>query len=153
MRILKTTLSPVVLFVAIFCLSGCNNRSKEPANIITDGSGLSIDLKWNTTTDQVASAVTDLDLDVLNTEGEVLSSYNSNEFEHVDLTNLFADGTYTIKISLFEIYKKSHYTLSVKGVMTGKTFSISGFFQDEIQPAIAILKITKAGDQFTMASL
>ena len=153
MRTVKTSLFPIVLFVAIFCLSACNSRSKEAANIITDGSGLSIDLKWNTKTDHIAAAVTDLDLDVLNAEGEVLSSYNSNEFEHVDLTSLFADGTYTIKISLFEIYKKSQYTLSVKGAMTGKTFSISGFFQDEIQPTVAILKITKSGDQFTMASL
>jgi hypothetical protein len=116
MLITKTSLSAVIFTVALFAQTSGNNQPKEPGNVITDAKGLSIDLKWTTNANE-ATALTqaDLDLDILNSEGEILSSYNKSEFEHVDLTSLFDDGTYTVRVSLFEIHKASNYTLSITG--------------------------------------
>lgn len=131
-----------------------NNSPKEPANVIIDNKGLSIDLKWATNKNEpTALTDADLDLDVLDADGEILSSYNKSEFEHVDLTSLLADGTYTIKVSLFEMYEKSKYTLSVKGATCGKNFKATGILQEGVKPSIDVLRIVKSGDQFTLTNI
>lgn len=143
------------VLLAVTVLNACEDDQKEPSNRITDSKGLSIDLAWTTKSNVPAALIeADLDLDVLNGDGEVLSSYNSEEFEHVDLTSLFDDGAYTVKISLYDISKRSDYTLKITGAANGKTFKVSGSFNaDDIQPIVSILKITKAGEQFTLSEL
>jgi hypothetical protein len=153
MLLTKTTLSAAVFGIALL-VQPSENAPKEPTNVIVDTKGLSIDLKWATNKNK-ATALTDadLDLDVLSSGGEILSSYNKSEFEHVDLTSLLADGTYTIKVSLFEMNKKSNYTLSVTGATCGKNFNATGDLKEGTQPALDVLKIVKTGDQFTLTAI
>lgn len=154
MLITKTSLSAVIFTVAMFAQTSGNNHPKEPTNVIKDSKGLSIDLKWTTNSNE-ATALTqaDLDLDILDSEGEILSSYNKSEFEHVDLTSLFDDGTYTVRVSLFEIHKASNYTLSITGSTTGANFKATGALKDDAKPSIDVLKIVKSGNQFTMTTI
>jgi len=150
----KTTLSVAIFAIALLAQACGNDSPKEPANVITDNKGLSIDLKWATNKNEpTALTDADLDLDVLNSDGEILSSYNKTEFEHVDLTSLLADGTYTIKVSLFEMYEKSKYTLSVTGATCGKNFNASGVLKEGVKPSIDVLRIVKSGDQFTLTNI
>lgn len=144
----------MIASVVLIVLTCCGNESKEPANSIWDGSGLSIDLNW-TTNGNVPTALlqADLDLDVYKGDGEILSSYNTNEFEHVDFTDLLEDGVYTVKISMYEIFNKSNYTLKISGATKNKTFKVSGFLDGNTQSTVAVLKITKEGDHFTLAQL
>lgn len=154
MILTKTTLSAAIFGIALLVQTSVTNSPKEPANVIIDTKGLSIDLKWATNKNEpTALTDADLDLDVLSSDGEILSSYNKSEFEHVDLTSILADGTYTIKVSLFEIYKKSKYTLSVTGTTCGKNFNTTGVLKEEVEPAIEVLKIVKSGDQFTLTTI
>ncbi|HMG89688.1 MAG TPA: hypothetical protein VK589_06500 [Chryseolinea sp.] len=154
MIITKTTLSAAIFGIALLGQTSGNKSPKEPANVIIDTKGLSIDLKWATNKNE-STALTDadLDLDVLSSEGEILSSYNKSEFEHVNLTSILADGTYTIKVSLFEMYKKSKYTLSVTGAACGKNFNATGVLKEGVQPSIDVIKIVKSGDQFTLTTI
>jgi len=154
MIITKTALSAAIFGIALLVQTSGNNAPKEPENVIIDTKGLSIDLKW-ATNNKESTALTDadLDLDLLSSEGEILSSYNKSEFEHIDLTSLVADGTYTIKVSLFEMYKKSKYTLSITGSGCGKNFNATGVLKEGAQPSIDLLKIVKSGDQFTLTSI
>lgn len=154
MIISKTTLSAAVFAIALLTQTTGNNAPKEPGNIITDTKGLSIDLKWATGKNEpTALAEADLDLDVLDANGEILSSYNKSEFEHIDLTSLLADGTYIIKVSLYELYSKSNYTLSITGATTGKIFNASGILIEGLQSSINVLKIVKSGDSFTLTTI
>jgi len=152
-NILGKIRSMIALGVLII-LTSCGNHEKEPANSISDNSGLSIDLNW-TTSGNVPSALSqaDLDLDVFKGDGEILSSYNTNEFEHIDFTDLLEDGVYTVKISMYEISKKSNYTLKISGATKNKTFKVSGFLDGNTEPTVPVLKITKEGDHFTLAQL
>ena len=154
MFITKTTLSAAIFGIALLFQTPGNNAPQEPANVIIDTKGLSIDLKWATNKNEpTALTDADLDLDVLSSDGEILSSYNKSEFEHVDLTSQLADGTYTIKVSMFEMYKKSKYTLSVTGATCGKNFNATGELKEGIEPSIDVLKIIKSGDQFTLTTI
>ena len=154
MIITKTSLSAAIFTIAMLGQTSGNDIPKEPANIITDTKGLSIDLKWATSKNEpTALTDADLDLDIANNEGEILSSYNKSEFEHIDLTSHLADGTYTIKVSMFEIYKKSKYTLSIRGTTSGKNFNASGVLKNGIQPSIEVLKIVKSGNKFTLTTI
>jgi hypothetical protein len=154
MLITKTTLSAAIFGIALLLQTSRNDAPKEPTNIIIDAKGLSIDLKWATNKNEpTALTDADLDLDVLSSDGEILSSYNKSEFEHVDLTSRLADGTYTIKVSLFEMYEKSKYTLSVTGAASGTNFKATGELKEGIQPSIDVLKIVKSGDQFTLTAI
>ena len=154
MIITKTSLSAAIFTVAMLGQTSGNDILKQPANIITDTKGLSIDLKWATSKNEpTALTDADLDLDIVNNEGEILSSYNKSEFEHLDLTSRLADGTYTIKVSMFEIYKKSKYTLSIRGTTSGKNFNASGVLKNGIQPSIEVLKIVKSGNKFTLTTI
>jgi len=151
MLVSKTTISAAIFATTLLSLTSCDNAPKEPRNIIRDTKGLSIDLKWATSKNEpTALAEVDLDLDVVNNKGEILSSYNKSEFEHIDLTSILADGTYTVKVSLFEIYEMSKYTLSIRGATSGKNFNASGVLKDGIQPSIEVLKIVKSGEKFTL---
>ncbi|HEX6889060.1 MAG TPA: hypothetical protein VF141_00150 [Chryseolinea sp.] len=154
MLVTKTTLSAAIFGIALLVQPADDNAPKEPTNVIVDSKGLSIDLKWATDKNKpTALTDADLDLDVLSSDGEILSSYNKSEFEHVDLTSLLADGTYTIKVSLFEMNKESNYTLSVTGTTCGKNFNATGELTEGIQPSINVLEIVKSGDQFTLTSI
>lgn len=154
MIFIKTSLSAAFFAVAMLVHTSCDNTPKEPGNIITDAKGLSIDLKWATGKNEpTALTEADLDLDVLDAKGEILSSYNKSEFEHIDLTSLLADGTYIIKVSLFEIYKKSNYTLSITGAASGKIFNATGVLIEGLQSSINVLKIVKSGDKFTLTAM
>jgi hypothetical protein len=154
MIVTKNTLSVTILAIALLAQAPGNNSQKEPANVIIDNKGLSIDLKWATNKNEpTALTDADLDLDVLNADGEILSSYNKTEFEHVDLTSLLADGTYTIKVTLFEMYEKSKYTLSVTGATCGKNFNASGVLKEGAKPSIDVLRIVKSGDQFLLTNI
>ena len=154
MIVTKTTLSAAIFGIALLVQTSDNTPPKEPANVITDNKGLSIDLKWATNKNEpTALTDADLDLDVLSSDGEILSSYNKSEFEHIDLTSLLADGTYTIKVSLFEMYKKSKYTLSIRGAACGKNFNATGVLTEGVQPSINVLRIVKSGDQFTLTAI
>ncbi|MBA4053327.1 MAG: hypothetical protein C0490_01310 [Marivirga sp.] len=154
MNKMTTKIRSIIALGVLVILSSCGNDAKEPANSISDDSGLSIDLNW-TTSGNVPTALlqADLDLDVYKGEGEILSSYNTNEFEHVDFTDLLEDGVYTVKISMYEISKKSNYTLKISGATKNKTFKVSGFLDGNNQSTIPVLKITKEGDHFTLAQL
>jgi len=150
----KTSLFAAIFAIALLAQTSCDHTPKEPRNIITDTKGLAIDLKWATGKNEpTALSEADLDLDVLDAKGEILSSYNKSEFEHVDLTSLLADGTYTIKVSLYELYKKSNYTLSITGATSGKIFNASGVLIAGFQSSINILKIVKSGDKFTLTAI
>ena len=154
MLITKTTLSAAIFTIALLAQTSGNEIPKEPENVIRDVKGLSIDLKWNTSkNDPTALVEADLDLDVVTSEGEILSSYNKSDFEHIDLTSILADGTYTIKVSLFEIYKASKFTLSVSGSTTGKSFETSGELIDATQESMNVLKIVKSGNQFILTQI
>ena len=154
MIITKTSLSAAIFTIALLGQTSRNIIPKESDNIITDAKGLSIDLKWATSKNEpTALTDVDLDLDVVNNEGEILSSYNKSEFEHINLTSLLADGTYTIKVSLFEIYKKSKYILSITGASSGKNFKASGVLKNGIQPSVEVLKIVKSGNKFTLTTI
>jgi hypothetical protein len=154
MIITKTSLSAAIFTIALLGQTSRNIIPKESDNIITDAKGLSIDLKWATSKNEpTALTDVDLDLDVVNNEGEILSSYNKSEFEHINLTSLLADGTYTIKVSLFEIYKKSKYILSITGASSGKNFNASGVLKNGIQPSVEVLKIVKSGNKFTLTTI
>lgn len=155
MKEIKITLRSTIALLVIVALNACGDVQEELSKSIIDGKGLSIDLDWTTRSNVPTALIeADLDLDVYKGDGEILSSYNSDEFEHVDLTNLFEDGAYTVKISLYEISKRSDYTLKIRGAANGKTFKVSGFFKAaDDQPAVSILKIIKAGEQFTLSTL
>jgi hypothetical protein len=154
MLITKTTLSVAIFAIALLPQASGSDSPKEPANVIIDNKGLSIDLKWATNKNEpTALTDADLDLDVLNDDGEILSSYNKTEFEHVDLTSLLADGTYTIKVSLFEAYENSNYTLSVTGATSGKNFNATGVIKDGAKPSMDVLRIVKSGDQFLLTNI
>ena len=151
MFVSKTSISAAIFAIAVLAQTSCDNTPKEPHNIIRDIKGLRIDLKWATSKNEpTALTEVDLDLDVVNNEGEILSSYNKSEFEHIDLTSILADGTYTVKVSLFELYKKSKYTLSITGATCGKNFNASGVLKNAIQPSFEVLKIVKSGEKFTL---
>ena len=150
----KTSLFAAIFAIALLAQTSCDHTPKEPRNIITDTKGLAIDLKWATGKNEpTALSEADLDLDVLDAKGEILSSYNKSEFEHVDLTSLLADGTYTIKVSLFEMYEKSNYTLIVTGATCGKNFNASGVLKEGAKPSIDVLRIVKSGDQFLLTNI
>jgi hypothetical protein len=155
MKRIKIILRSTIVLFAIIALNACSDVQKELSSSIIDGKGLSIDLDWTTRSNVPTALIeADLDLDVYKGDGEILSSYNSDEFEHVDLTNLFEDGAYTVKVSLYEIRKRSDYTLKIKGAANGKTFKVSGFFKGaDDQPSVSVLKITKAGERFTLSTL
>jgi len=151
MLVSKISISAAILSIAMLSQTSCDDTPKEPRNIITDTKGLRIDLKWATDKNEpTALTDVDLDLDVVNNKGEILSSYNKSEFEHIDLTSILEDGTYTVTLSLFEIYKKSRYTLSITGATSGKNFNASGVLKDGILPSIDVIRIVKSGEKFTM---
>jgi hypothetical protein len=151
MLVSKISISAAILSIAMLSQTSCDDTPKEPRNIITDTKGLRIDLKWATGKNEpTALTDVDLDLDVVNNKGEILSSYNKSEFEHIDLTSILEDGTYTVKVSLFEIYKKSRYTLSITGATSGKNFNASGVLKDGILSSVDVLRIVKSGEKFTM---
>jgi len=155
MKKFRIALHSSIVLLAIIALTAWVDDQKEPSNCIRDGKGLRIDLDW-TTGGNIPGALleADLDLDVFKGEGEILSSYNSYEFEQVDLTNTFEDGVYTVKVSAHEISNRCDYTLKVSGSATGKSFRVVGVFNtDEVQPTAFMLKITKVGEQFTVSAL
>lgn len=155
MILTKFTVSAAIFSVAVLIAENSeNNAPKEQENIINDTKGLSIDLKWNTSkNDATALVEADLDLDVVSVEGEVLSSYNKSEFEHVDLTSLLANGTYVIRVSPFDIQKKSQYTVEITGSTNGKKFSATGVVNDGSQSSIDVMRIVKSGNQFTFTKI
>lgn len=138
----------------VILLVSCSDDHREPGNVISDRSGLSIDLAWSTN-GSIASALSqaDLDLDVYKDDGEILSSYNTHEFEHVDFTEIPGDGVFTVKISAYEISEESNYTLKISGVAKNKTFLVSGNLKRNSPSEVSVVKIVKKGDQFTLAQL
>ncbi len=152
MKKIVVTLSFVVVLSLMFIVGACVEEQKEPYHSISDAKGLRIDLEWTTGSNEATSLKeTDLDLDVFNSDGEILSSYNTDEFEQVDFANDFEDGVYIVKISVHEISDQSDFTLKVSGALSGRTHRKSGvLLVSQIQQTLPVLEIVKKGRNFTL---
>ena len=154
-RFFKTAGMLVSLFAAVVTLNSCSSsdEDKGPTNVITDGDGIKIDLEWTTggtTNDALNEA--DLDLRIYKGGSQVLSSESSGSFERIEFDpDLYADGTYTVAIVLFENDEDTNYTATVNGISVTDPFTFtSTFAATEDYREINAFTITKLGSKYTM---
>jgi hypothetical protein len=150
-----TLLSALMLFSAVVVLNSCSKDDEDPANVITDGDGIRIELEW-TTGGTVAEAKdeADLDLSVDTSDGDdVASSSSFSEFEAVNLGDL-TDGEYIVNVYMFGVDASGDFTVRVEGLDVSDSFSFSGdFAADDDGDITEFLRITKSGDKYTIVKL
>ncbi len=143
----------VASFLFLSIASCSSDEESAPTNVITDESGIKIDLDWSaggTVNDALRDA--DLDLYVYKDGVRVLKSERASEFERIQFDpNLYADGTYTVAIFLYSTTKNVNYTATVNGVRVSKPYTFtSTFAANDEQRMVDGLTIVKAGSKYTI---
>lgn len=142
------------LMLCVAMLSGCSGVETPPVpvNEINSSAGIKVELEW-TTGGTSSDAISDADLDLYLMKGttEAGKSINYSRFEAMTLSDLFADGEYTVQVKADYVGKKNNYTLYVKGDDTGELKSYKGeFLQGDSNLKVDFLKIKKAGTKYTI---
>ncbi len=142
------------MMMTVVLLSGCSSDEDEtPVNVINDDTGIKIDLDWSTG-GTVNDALTDTDLDLFVYKGGkvVLSSEAGSSFERIEFDpDLYADGTYTVSILLYETSEDVTYTATVNGITTSKPYTFnSNFVAGDESREVTALTIVKSGSTYTV---
>jgi hypothetical protein len=139
--------------VVTLMLLSCSS-SDEPSDprIITDDSGLDIDLEW-TTGGSISQSQNDTDLDLKIRKGTTTVDYAySLSFEKVQLLDIYADGEYIIELEVASIAKATSYTVFFSGIKSNEVKQYQGSVStSEKGSIIEFIRITKSGKKYTLS--
>jgi hypothetical protein len=157
----KSLLTVVFLMAAVIVLNSCSD-DEVPANVIEDGSGLTISLDWTTTgstSDEISLDEADIDLYLYHDQDQLEASTWGSQFEQIffdDATSYFADGTYVVKVKFYYLADGGTYTLKVNGQEVTKSWSFDRSFvtaDEDDTVYVSVLQIKKAGNKYTMTEI
>lgn len=147
----------LLLAVSVVVLNSCSDSDPVPTDVITDNSGIKLDLKWSipgSSADPKHAA--DLDLRIY--KNGILFTESDNGlgyFEALTLnaTNMttFTDGTYVVKVLLFSTSSGVNYVVTADGITVSKTITFtSNFPSSPGESEVETLTIIKAGSNYTI---
>jgi hypothetical protein len=151
-----------ILFLLITVLLGltlqnCNNDDDPPLpdNAITDNEGIGISLTWsNGTTEEEAIAVADLDLFLLDDNGNVIKASDSfDSFEMLSLLTDDPDGAYDVEVDYFDGIADVNFTISLtRESNSAALISVNGSFSasDAGTGTTIVSTITKSGNTYVI---
>lgn len=150
-KFFKVTLALVILGSSVNMLTSCSDSDPVPTDVITDESGIKIDLDWSVTGGTSADALekTDLDLIVYKNGSAYNSSESTNTFERIEMDP--ADGTYVVKVLLFRTSANVSYTVTANGQTVSKPITFTSTFastDDDLE--VETLTIVKSGSKYTV---
>ncbi|MEO7989366.1 MAG: hypothetical protein ABI663_07490 [Chryseolinea sp.] len=153
-KFLRTTFAFIFLASSVAVLSSCGDSDPVPTDVISDESGIKLDLEWSiaggTTNDALTAS--DLDLRVYKNGVIVTDSDYASSFERIELApGDFADGTYVVKVYLYNTTTDVNYVVTANGLTVSKPVTFTSNFDSEADKLeVETLTITKSGSKYTI---
>ncbi len=155
-KFFKVTLALVVLVSSVSMFSSCSDSDPVPSDVITDEDGIRLSLHWSITggTESQALSAADLDIEIYETDPENKVDYtiSTSSFDAINMyTDDYDDGTYLVKVYLWETDVDVNYVLTANGISVSAPVTFTSNFDSEDDGRkVETFTIKKAGSKYTI---